>query len=151
MNNVLDLAVDPATDCAVGNLPQCPHCKGLARPNVLMFGDGGFLSLREREQAANFQAFTDKLAGSKGRLLIVELGAGTAVPTVRICSERMFTDRRWTADFIRINPSEHHATINRACKSAGKGQTVELTLDALTALTMIDEAVQEKIKSKATA
>ncbi|MET0134766.1 MAG: Sir2 family NAD-dependent protein deacetylase, partial [Kibdelosporangium sp.] len=34
-----DVEVDPDTMRAVGELPSCPGCGGLARPNILMFGD----------------------------------------------------------------------------------------------------------------
>ena len=35
------MEVDPATMRATGELPRCPACGALARPNILMFGDGG--------------------------------------------------------------------------------------------------------------
>jgi len=35
-----DVAVDPATMRARPPLPTCPRCGALARPNILMFGDG---------------------------------------------------------------------------------------------------------------
>jgi NAD-dependent SIR2 family protein deacetylase len=39
--------IDPTTDCALDSqLPMCPNCGGLARPNVLMFGDVGWLDKR---------------------------------------------------------------------------------------------------------
>jgi hypothetical protein len=36
--------VDPDTFRARGTLPTCPTCGAVARPNILMFGDGGFVS-----------------------------------------------------------------------------------------------------------
>ncbi|CAF1442575.1 unnamed protein product [Rotaria sordida] len=119
-NNALKLNVDPKTDCVIGRLPHCPYCKKLARPNVLMF--------------------------DKSKLLVIELGAGTAVPTVRHESAVTFVDPRWTADFIRINPSAEHSVIESYYRNKTKGQGIEIILDALTALTLIDEAIKKKLK-----
>jgi NAD-dependent SIR2 family protein deacetylase len=142
-NNALKLNVDPETDCAIDSLPKCPDCNQLARPNVLMFGDGGFIDNRLDEQTSHYQKFKSNLADRKSKLLIIELGAGTAVPTVRWESEAMFVDPRWSADFIRINPSTDHSQISSHHKNQTKGQTIEISLDALTALTLIDEAVKK--------
>ncbi len=91
------LNVDPKTDCVSGRLPHCPYCKKLARPNVLMFGDLEFLDNRLNEQT-----FKSNIIKAKAKLLVIELGAGTAVPTVRHESAVTFINPRWTADFIRI-------------------------------------------------
>ncbi len=82
----LTLDVDPATFRARAPLPQCPDCGGLARPNILMFGDHGWLDARAQVQAAEYGRW---LAESRRpKMVVVELGAGTAVPTVRDESER---------------------------------------------------------------
>jgi NAD-dependent SIR2 family protein deacetylase len=145
-NDALKLNVDPQTDCAIDNLPQCPHCKKLARPNVLMFGDWGFLGNRLNQQTSHYEQFKSNIAREKTKLLIIELGAGTAVPTVRNESEITFSDPQWTADLIRINPLAEHSKVSPHYKSKGTGQTIEITLDALTALTLIDEAIKKKLK-----
>jgi NAD-dependent SIR2 family protein deacetylase len=31
--------------------PRCPHCSGLARPNIMMFGDYGWIEAREIAQS----------------------------------------------------------------------------------------------------
>ncbi|CAF2382841.1 unnamed protein product [Rotaria sp. Silwood2] len=145
-NNSLKLNVDPKTDCAIDPLPQCPYCKKLARPNVYMFGDWQFLDNRLNKQIEHYEKFKSDITKTKARLLIIELGAGTAVPTVREESEAIFTDSRWTTDFIRINPLEEHSIISFDYKNKGKGQTIEIALDALTALTLIDETIKKKLK-----
>lgn len=93
-------AVDAQTFRANPPLPTCPRCRALLRPNVLMFGDGGWDSAREDEQSRRFERF---LAGA-GKLAIVECGAGTAVPTVRMTGERLA--RVLNASLIRINVRE---------------------------------------------
>ena len=76
--------------------PHCPHCGGLARPNILMFGDWDWIEQRaERQQAA----FLDWSRAHAGPPVVIEIGAGTAIPTVRRFSEQQ------AAFLIRINPT----------------------------------------------
>ena len=44
------VAVDDVTFRARSPLPHCPVCQAIARPNILMFGDYGFLSERCDQQ-----------------------------------------------------------------------------------------------------
>jgi NAD-dependent SIR2 family protein deacetylase len=92
--------VDEVTFRAREPLPKCPRCAALMRPNVLMFGDGGWDGAREDEQSRRFEQW---LVGA-GKLVIVECGAGTAVPTVRMTGERLA--RALNASLIRINVRE---------------------------------------------
>jgi NAD-dependent SIR2 family protein deacetylase len=114
------IAIDEATFRSQSPLPGCPSCGGLARPNVLMFGDGEWLASRTEGQLAGYSAW--RRAIRSRRLVVIELGAGTHVPTVRIeCEEAGGT-------LIRINPREPHAP-------AGG---ISLALGALDALRQID-------------
>jgi NAD-dependent SIR2 family protein deacetylase len=83
------------------SVPKCHFCGGVARPNILMFGDFYFVEKRLNLQLARFEYW---LNGIEGELAIVEIGAGTAVPTVRNLSEKI--KRRFNATLIRINPKE---------------------------------------------
>jgi NAD-dependent SIR2 family protein deacetylase len=83
-------------------VPSCPHCPRVARPNILMFGDWSWLRHRTAEQEARFEAFCREHAG--GRLVGLEMGAGTAVPTIRYLSERLGSAPG--ALVARINPRE---------------------------------------------
>ena len=78
----------------VSPLPRCPHCGALARPNVLMFGDAAWAPGRSDAQQERFAAW---LGGSR-RPVVVELGAGTEVATVRHFSDR------FAPNVIRVNP-----------------------------------------------
>ena len=93
--------VDPATMRA-RRIPRCRHCGDVARPNILMFGDDAWISHRTEGQRRRFEAFLDERAGS--RLAIVEMGAGTSVPTIRFTTERLALLDGATA--IRVNPLE---------------------------------------------
>lgn len=80
----------------VGNLPHCPHCGALARPNILMFGDWGWLDRRTTLQYQRLQQWL----GEADNLVCIEIGAGTNIPTVRHFSEDC------GGRLIRINPAE---------------------------------------------
>lgn len=82
--------------------PGCPKCGDVARPNVLMFGDCSWVSDRTARQEERFEVFLDSIA--RRPLAVVEIGAGTAIPTIRFMSERL--GRRMNATVIRINPRE---------------------------------------------
>ena len=61
-------------------LPRTPDDHP-ARPNVLMFGDYGWIGDRTNEQGSRYQEFLRQVAGK--RVVAIELGAGTAIPSVR--------------------------------------------------------------------
>ena len=65
----LEVAVDPSTMRATGELPSCPHCGSLARPNILMFGDYSWISDRTSAQEDRFEAFLDRHQRDPGREL----------------------------------------------------------------------------------
>ncbi len=94
----VDFQPDVDTDaCRLRNeVPHCPHCGALARPNILMFGDWGW---EERRTALQYQQLQAWL-GAVERPLCIEIGAGTNIPTVRRFSEQ----NGWR--LIRINPNE---------------------------------------------
>jgi NAD-dependent SIR2 family protein deacetylase len=96
-----DVPVDETTMRAK-RIPRCPRCVAVARPNILMFGDGSWLSSRTDGQEARFDDWVQERAGE--RLVVVELGAGSAIPTIRWHSERL--GRRAGATVIRVNPRE---------------------------------------------
>jgi len=77
-------------------LPVCPCCKGLARPNILMFGDWGWIESRQQAQTAALHAWLKQMK----RPVIVEIGAGTTIPSVRHFGEAA------RGALIRINPTE---------------------------------------------
>ncbi len=121
----LDVVVDETSFRATSILPECRRCGALARPNVLMFGDWHWIPERTAEQERRFSDWLDGAAGP--RLAVIELGAGSAVPTVRMTSERVAS--RCGATLIRINPREpnvHHGHVGIAA-------------NALEALAAIDE------------
>jgi NAD-dependent SIR2 family protein deacetylase len=122
--------IDPATMRAVGRLPACPRCGSLARPNILMFGDGGWDPSDSDSQAGRLRAWLGRVAQADARLVVVECGAGTAIPTVRMFCERLATIPG--ATLIRVNSREPRAPAGSIAVPTG----------ALEALRAIDTQVQ---------
>jgi NAD-dependent SIR2 family protein deacetylase len=119
----LRIDVDAETIRARSGIPECPGCGRVARPNILMFGDGRWLPHRYYEQWNHYKAWLRKVQGK--RVAAIELGAGLAIPTVRHECERR------GQPLIRINPRE-------AQTPAGG---ISLPLGALEALTRIDRGL----------
>ena len=92
--------VDEASCQLVNTAPRCPHCGGLARPNVLMFSDWGWIEDRTAAQASRQEAWLSAVK----RPVVIELGAGTAIPSVRHFSQRVLHE--FGGRLIRINPRE---------------------------------------------
>lgn len=83
-------------------VPRCQRCPGVARPNILMFGDYGWLPERTHAQRGRFDAFLEDHRDEP--LAVIELGAGSAIPTIRLLSERLGDLE--DAAVVRINPRE---------------------------------------------
>jgi NAD-dependent SIR2 family protein deacetylase len=80
--------------------PACPHCGGLARPNILMFNDSGWVEQRADRQAQRQQAWLARVR----RPVVVEIGAGSAIPSVRHFGHKVI--QHHNGRLIRINPRE---------------------------------------------
>eukprot|EP00928_Gymnodinium_smaydae_P048285 TRINITY_DN32274_c0_g1_i1.p1 TRINITY_DN32274_c0_g1~~TRINITY_DN32274_c0_g1_i1.p1 ORF type:complete len:301 (+),score=48.24 TRINITY_DN32274_c0_g1_i1:35-904(+) len=87
------------------DLPRMPD-GSLARPNILMFGDWGWDSSRTDRQRKQLTAWLKGLRQKEARVVVVEMGAGEAVPTVRRTSEALA--REFKGSLVRINPRESH-------------------------------------------
>ena len=97
-----EITVDISTFRASNPLPQCLHCQGVARPNILMFGDFSWIESRTSNQYENMRCWLERV--SDLQIVVIEIGAGTAVPTVRYQCERLA--KQFGAKMVRINPRE---------------------------------------------
>ncbi|WP_419187264.1 SIR2 family NAD-dependent protein deacylase [Caldimonas tepidiphila] len=113
-----------------GPQPSCPDCGGLARPNILMFGDGGWLGARYDAQAERLAHWLAPVR----RPLVVEIGAGTQVPSVRRFGRAVLRAADG-ARLLRINPREPQVE---------RPQDLGLALGALQALRGIEAALQRQ-------
>jgi NAD-dependent SIR2 family protein deacetylase len=104
----------------LSDFPRCPQCGEIARPNILMFSDWHWLDHRTKVQHA---AMTEWLKKVK-RLVVVEIGAGTDIPTVRNFGETL------GCTLIRINPREPESDY---------ANTIAIKLGGLEALQRIEE------------
>jgi NAD-dependent SIR2 family protein deacetylase len=126
-----EVAIDEATMRAVPPLPACPNCDGLARPNILMFGDSGWDSAHSDAQHRRLDAWLRELG--RARTVIIELGAGTHVPTIRIMSEDCID--RPGSTLIRINSREPEVPDGH----------LALAIGALAGLRAIDERLDKPV------
>lgn len=111
--------VDEVTCTLTNEPPRCPHCGGLARPHILMFGDWEWLDGQSRIQGTVVTQWRLKVQ----RPVVVEIGAGTDIPTIRILGHQM------DAPMIRINPKE---------SAVSNESDVSLPMGCLDALRTID-------------
>jgi NAD-dependent SIR2 family protein deacetylase len=116
----------------VSDPPLCPVCGGLARPNIVMFGDWNWLDERNQVQRRRESQWFDKVTNSLGNVLIVEMGAGTSIPSVRHFSHRI--SREYSARIIRINPREPQVP---------SSMDVGIAAGSLEALSGIDQALTD--------
>lgn len=93
--------VDPQTFEAQGPLPKCPRCGELLRPNILMFGDPMWNYTRTDSQEERMMEWTRDLVDHNAAVVVLEVGAGTHIPSVRARSSSL--SNRLNAPLIRIN------------------------------------------------
>ncbi|GLY68544.1 SIR2 family NAD-dependent protein deacylase [Amycolatopsis taiwanensis] len=109
-------------------LPECPHCGALARPNILMFGDFDWVSHRSDGQLRELTEWRRK----HSRPVVIEIGAGKAVPTVRRYAELASAATGW---LVRINPRDPEIR---------HGRGISLPYGALETLTALDARLKEE-------
>lgn len=80
----------------LSEFPHCPHCGEISRPNILMFGDWSWIDHRTELQEVAMKSWVEEVE----RLVVIEIGAGTDVPTVRNLGDNV------RGTLIRINPRE---------------------------------------------
>lgn len=110
-------------------LPKCPHCGALARPNILMFGDSHWSYDRTGDQNRRFEQFIYKVKAGRPPVAIIEMGAGKAIPTVRLNSEML--TQRLNATLIRINPRDYEVPQGHISIPLGAKEGVELIYSQL--------------------
>jgi len=120
----LRIEVDEASGRTRSDLPRCPHCGGLARPNILMFNDDAWVDTRSEVQAFAMDAWEAR----GGPMVVIELGAGVALPSVRRKGESM------QCPLIRFNPA--------ASQTRGANQ-LGIALPALQGLRLLQERLRQ--------
>ena len=131
--DTIEIRINESELRALDPLPAHPELAGMLRPNILMFGDWTWNDHRTRRQEERLNDWIE--AHRESRVAIIEMGAGTTIPSVRYQSES-FLSQAPHASLIRINPREAH--IPERLKHRG----VSLYAGALEALNLIDESLQ---------
>lgn len=85
-----------ATVASEDEIPRCPRCQHILRPNVMMFSDTSLVWKNIDQGEDRYRSW----AAAKMNLLGIEIGAGTVIPSIRYFGEER------TAALIRINPHE---------------------------------------------
>jgi len=125
----VDMVIDVAALKAAEPLPACLRCGGVARPNILMFGDWSWNGRRSEEQHQRMAEWFGRIRARNGRLAVIELGAGTAIPSVRHFSEAVA--ERFSATLIRINPREPKVPAGQIGLPLGAAEGVRRLCEAL--------------------
>ena len=97
-----EIPYDPESFEAKEPLPKCKSCKNIIRPNILMFGDYEFDDSRCQIQNRKYHDFLNKL-NKKDILVILEFGAGHAVPTIRSFGEQLLLYNNCQTTLVRVN------------------------------------------------
>jgi NAD-dependent SIR2 family protein deacetylase len=118
-NMMDDVDIDALAPSA---LPRCPHCGYLARPNFLLFDDQCWVETRTTAQWERLRIWLRAVQ----RPVVIELGAGTAVPSVRMFAESV------RGPLIRINPDESEV-VGEGVGLRGTALDVLKALDAVLA------------------
>lgn len=118
------------TKCELMNAsPTCPHCGSTARPNILMFNDWNWIEDRTEQQQRRQQLFLSKVK----RPLVIEMGAGTYIPSVRHFSHCIIHE--YNGRLIRINPTDSEVPTP---------MDIGLQMGALQALRLIDAELMSR-------
>ena len=126
----VEITVDTETCRAISELPLCPGTQEIARPNILMFGDYMWNSQRSSEQGGRLRDWLSRVEDHRG--VIIELGAGKSVPTIRLNCERFA--EKLNFPLIRINLRD----------SDGPQNTCSIDAGAVETLVKIDEILSEE-------
>jgi len=108
------------------NLPICKNCGNVARPNIMMFNDWEFNSKRDNAQETRYNRFLKQNKNKKAA--IIEIGAGSAIPTVRMEGEHL-SQKYPKTKLIRINPQESEVILEKNISiSSGAKTALEILL-----------------------
>ena len=137
--------IDPETGRALTDRPSCPSCGGPARFNVCLIADDHYNADERSNQLTLWDKYVAKVKKTHKNVVIVEVGAGQSIPTVRRKSAEL--TRLLGAKLVRINLDEaeldskvdvRHLIDTHMHVSIGG-------LGALEALSMIDEEMKKTV------
>ena len=119
----IQCTIDEALLLAAEPLPRIDG--KMLRPNILMFGDSSWLSERSEKQGRRLRGWLNVI--DSGKTVVIEMGAGTTIPSVREFSEKLQSDG---ATLIRINPRESEGPLGTISIADGAKKALQ-EIDAL--------------------
>jgi len=144
------------------NRPVCLSCNGPARPAILMFGDFDWQdspasSKRWKAWSKTVEQImleTSRKENRKVKAVILEIGAGRNVPTIRSLCERMLHNWKEAgadATLVRVNP-ELPLGDTHACRPGGhlERSIVSIMARGLDSLCRMDSMMPQAIAAAAT-
>ncbi len=128
--NRTEVEVNEDTFKAEEPLPKCADCGMVARPNILMFGDWNWLPHRTDEQSQRMKKWLKRVYDEKMKLVVVEMGAGESVPTVRMKSESVV--QMYGGTLVRINPRDYSVSPQHIGIPLGSAEGIEQIFEKVT-------------------
>ena len=132
------------------NHPRCQRCSARARPNILMFDDGFWTGNPPEQKVYSrwWKSHRKRLKANKQlKFVVLEIGAGVRIPTVRNNSEKLMKKLPMgQGRLIRINPDFELADSSHGAVSTS---IIPIKEGALSALVKIDAAMVEIQKAEA--
>ncbi len=101
----LHFDVNPEDLTVNTELPKCPKCNEMARPNIMMFNDFTFNDTETNAQEKEFNKFMQSYDKGDHKIVVLEFGAGTAIPSIRSIGE-FIHNKVVGATLVRVNPGE---------------------------------------------
>ncbi|MFN6040176.1 MAG: SIR2 family NAD-dependent protein deacylase [Bacteroidota bacterium] len=102
-------------------LPCCPNCAGNCRPNIFLFGDWFWVSIKSASQQKRYNKWSKEIKTICKNILAIELGAGKVIPTIRNSAEKFAGQ---SIPLVRINPNDfevlsgHHISLPYGAKAS---------------------------------
>jgi len=135
----------------IGNHPKCPRCGEAARPAINMFCDWGWKQCTQQEQrwrawcaAVEQTMLSRRPRPQRVRAVVLEIGCGNNVPTVRSNSEQLLQQWRSAgadACLVRVNPQLPFGDYPEFRPDGRQGQcVVSIVGSALASIQKIDAA-----------
>jgi NAD-dependent SIR2 family protein deacetylase len=131
-NDQVEFVVDDTCMDLLSDIPTCPLCGEHARPNILMFDDHSWNRSHYQSQSKRFTDWLAQIKASNSKLVVIEIGAGQAIPTVRIIGESMAKDLE--SVFIRINQDEQDSISPSYSLNKGGLEAIELLFENNTSI-----------------
>ena len=124
--DVSQICVDPESLQWIGEVPRC-DCGAVLRPNALLFNDGP--NWRGAAYHAKERVLREWV-GTTERLVVLEIGSGGGVPTVRMFGEELAAKHHGV--FIRLNLRSPWVSNSEGIAIEGHAEPMLVALERMT-------------------